>query len=320
MKLDATFMVLSGLRHMIMEANPDTVGFFRQQEERLGYYLSVANITPSPETDGYRNKCDFSIGFSPQDRRLAIGFRLQQGNSLVGPIGHLRSIPERMKRLVRRSEMHLQGLGLSPYDPKEGTGALLSLTMRLTREDQAMLTLGVSRRNLAENALRDLKADLIRFAEEKGAEDNITSLYLLVAKDAHGTDSEYVHLYGARTISERVLGRALQISPQSFFPANTSCAEETYNVIAESVDLNGDCTLVDVCCGTGSIALSLSSRCGQWLGIDAEAAAIDDARVNALANDITNGEFFPGSAEEYLGCLWRRAIFPELVRKRLKMC
>ena len=73
------------------------------------------------------------------------------------------------------------------------------------------------------------------------------------------------------------------------------------------------CSLIDICCGTGSIGLSLADRCGQVLGIDILEEAINDANKNALANNITNCEFMIGSVEESLQSLWRRVAFTEAI-------
>jgi tRNA/tmRNA/rRNA uracil-C5-methylase (TrmA/RlmC/RlmD family) len=53
-----------------------------------------------------------------------------------------------------------------------------------------------------------------------------------------------------------------------------------------------------VCCGTGAIGLSLSDRCGQVIGLDIVDAAVKDAQLNAVDNNITNCEFYPG---RYMG-------------------
>ena len=65
---------------------------------------------------------------------------------------------------------------------------------------------------------------------------------------------------GLEMLTDELLGKKFQISPKSFFAINTSAAEVLYNAVSELVQLNLSCTLVDVCCGTGSIGLSLSDR------------------------------------------------------------
>merc|ERR1719510_885910 len=114
-------------------------------------------------------------------------------------------------------------------------------------------------------------------------------------------------------ITEEVCGKRFQISSRTFFNVNTSAAELMYNTISEMVHLNMNCSLIDICCGTGSIGLSLSDRCGQVLGIDILEEAISDANKNALSNNITNCEFMAGSVEESLPNLWRRVAFTEAI-------
>ena len=57
----------------------------------------------------------------------------------------------------------------------------------------------------------------------------------------------------------------------------------------------------------------MCSRCGQVIGLDILEEAIVDARNNALTNDITNCEFFVGSAEDALPNLWKRVAFSEAI-------
>ena len=51
---------------------------------------------------------------------------------------------------------------------------------------------------------------------------------------------------------------------------------------------------VDVCCGTGSIGLSLAGQVGQVLGLDIVDTAVEAAMSNAMKNNVTNCEFYPG--------------------------
>jgi tRNA/tmRNA/rRNA uracil-C5-methylase (TrmA/RlmC/RlmD family) len=51
---------------------------------------------------------------------------------------------------------------------------------------------------------------------------------------------------------------------------------------------------LDVCCGIGSIGLSLAGECGQVVGLDILGEAVDAALQNALRNNVTNCEYFPG--------------------------
>lgn len=59
-------------------------------------------------------------------------------------------------------------------------------------------------------------------------------------------------------------------------------------------------TLLDICCGTGTIGLSLAKHLYKVVGIEMCEEAVVDARENAKLNGITNAEFIVGKAEDVL--------------------
>ena len=68
----------------------------------------------------------------------------------------------------------------------------------------------------------------------------------------------------------------------------------------EYAGLTGDETVWDLYCGIGTISLFLAQKAKQVYGVEIVPAAIDDAKINAKINNITNAEFFVGKAEEVL--------------------
>lgn len=63
---------------------------------------------------------------------------------------------------------------------------------------------------------------------------------------------------GDQCIQEDLLGLTFRISPHAFFQVNTPAAEVLYTVIQEWAQLDGGSTVLDVCCGTGTIGLTLA--------------------------------------------------------------
>ncbi|KAI5085527.1 tRNA (uracil-5-)-methyltransferase-like A, partial [Silurus meridionalis] len=63
---------------------------------------------------------------------------------------------------------------------------------------------------------------------------------------------------GDAWIHEELLGLRFQISPHSFFQTNTEAAEVLYSSVGEWAQLDHDSTVLDVCCGTGTIGISLA--------------------------------------------------------------
>ena len=306
-KEEATRQFLGKLRTRITVANGAAETYFRQRESCTGTFVKTRRIVGSPEVDGYRNKCNFAVGINPVGKQLTVGFRLKPGVVHVGPVDHLKNISDKMKRVVARVEGFLRQLNFPPHDPSTSRGIWSELSVRLTKTGEMMIVFIAHPQSLSESQVSEVKRKLAKFSRDclKPLE-NLTSLYL--------DGGKLEHISGALNVKEKVGDKLFQISPQSFFPCNVSVVEAACEAVGELGGLHAESTLVDVCCGTGTIAVYLSDRCGQVLGIDLLPIAIEDARMNALSNDITNGEFHPGGAEEYLGTLWRRAIFNDVVR------
>ena len=103
---------------------------------------------------------------------------------------------------------------------------------------------------------------------------------------------------------ERLCDLDFAISPGAFFQTNTSATEKLYKRIAEYAETNNLSTILDVCCGTGSIGLSLAKLLGRkdlyLVGIELSSAAIEDAKQNADLNDISTRKvhFIAAKAED----------------------
>ena len=124
-------------------------------------------------------------------------------------------------------------------------------------------------------------------------------------------------------IREILLGVPLHISPLAFFQVHTDAAEVLYSLIAQCCD-KGYCrdvvaagdeqqqeettttttkkkqhVLLDVCCGTGSIGLSIADHFEAVLGIELSSDAIIDAARNAQSNKLVDrARFVCGRAED----------------------
>lgn len=70
-------------------------------------------------------------------------------------------------------------------------------------------------------------------------------------------DSLY-HISGTEYIEETLLGMVFRISPQAFFQINTLGAEILYKAAIDITEPTTDTSLLDVCCGTGTIGLCFS--------------------------------------------------------------
>ncbi len=120
-------------------------------------------------------------------------------------------------------------------------------------------------------------------------------------------------LYGKDHIIEKLRGFNFKISPGSFFQVNTRQAEVLYDIILQYSNLKGNEIILDLYCGTGSIALYLAPHSSRVYGIEVAPQAIKDAGENAHINNIYNAEFFVGKAEELMPKLMKQGIIADIV-------
>lgn len=290
-----------------------------QKSKHNGLPCELQSILSADVKEGYRNKCEFTIGKNTEGKRT-IGFRLSSyaaGSTAVGPIDDLIHIPELMKSAVKLLEEFIHNSELDVFNPVDHSGNWRQLTARTTRLNHLMLIIGVHPQDLNPDDLNKLKDGLREFFENgRGKEANVTSLYFQILDRKTGkTDDNCAleHLSGAQFIEESLLGMTFRISPQAFFQVNTAGAEILYKAAIDLVEPNEDTALLDICCGTGTIGLAFSKHCGEVLGLEMIPEAIKDARENALKNGVKNCEFFAGKAEDILSPVIHRSTKPSLV-------
>jgi 23S rRNA (uracil1939-C5)-methyltransferase len=73
-----------------------------------------------------------------------------------------------------------------------------------------------------------------------------------------------------------------------------------YETVGRYADLKGDETVVDLYCGTGTIAIWLAARARRVIGLELVESAVADARKNCLSNGIDNCSFILGDIKDTL--------------------
>ncbi|MCQ2169638.1 MAG: 23S rRNA (uracil(1939)-C(5))-methyltransferase RlmD, partial [Bacteroidales bacterium] len=101
-------------------------------------------------------------------------------------------------------------------------------------------------------------------------------------------------------IYEEMEGLKFKIGPKSFYQTNTLQAYNLYKVARGFAELQGNEVVYDLYTGTGTIAQFVSAGASRVIGIEYVPEAIDDAKVNAAGNGITNCEFFAGDMKDVL--------------------
>ncbi|XP_057327064.1 tRNA (uracil-5-)-methyltransferase homolog A-like [Microplitis mediator] len=312
MKQDQMRSIIVKIGQQIARANNELIGWIEKQRAvNNGLICELQPILNAEVTEGYRNKCEFTIG--KNENEILIGFRLSSyaaGSTAVGPIDHLCHIPERMKVAVKIFQKFVRDSKLDVYDPVNHKGFWNQVTARATRLGHLMLIIGVYPKNLpTDSSFDELVTKITKFFEEgEGKDAKVTSLYIqTMGISAEGENHKQErqgpikHLSGSLHIEESLMGLKFRISPQAFFQINSQGAEILYQAAIDLAQCDKENTsLLDICCGTGTIGLCFSQHCSEVLGIEIVNDAINDAKENAKQNNINNCEFFVGKAESLI--------------------
>ena len=98
-------------------------------------------------------------------------------------------------------------------------------------------------------------------------------------------------LYGPGCLEDELCGKRFRISPQSFYQVNARQTELLYRKAIEYAAFTGTETLLDAYCGTGTIGLCASDHVRRLIGVELNADAVRDAKLNAKLNGVRNADF-----------------------------
>jgi 23S rRNA (uracil1939-C5)-methyltransferase len=178
--------------------------------------------------------------------------------------------------------------GLSFYDIRNHQGFLRNLVVRYARTGELMINLCVGYED--RDAINFIATRLL----EKFPE--ITTFLYTVNPKVNDSihDLEPVVHTGKGFIIEKLEDFSFKIGPKSFFQTNSRQGELLYQVTREYAGLSGTEVLYDLYCGTGSIGIFCSAGVKKLVGVEVIGEAIEDARINAGLNGVTNASFHAG--------------------------
>uniref|UniRef100_A0A452GZU2 tRNA (uracil(54)-C(5))-methyltransferase n=1 Tax=Gopherus agassizii TaxID=38772 RepID=A0A452GZU2_9SAUR len=302
-KSESQKKVLQTLASRLRELGTDKLEITQKPD---GLCCPLRSIVPSPVINGYRNKSTFSVNQGPDGNPKTVGLYVGTGrarNIVCVRANHLENMPEKHKQVAQCYEEFLQQSPLDPCLLFHQGGHWRELTVRTNSSGHVMAIITFHPQDLSQDELCNQKALLKEFFTcGPGAVCNLTSLYFqesIMTRSSH-QQSPYQLLYGEPYIFEEVLGLKFRISPDAFFQINTAGAEVLYQTVRKLSRADKNTVLLDICCGTGAIGLSLAHQASKVVGVEVVEQAVEDARWNAAFNGISNCEFHSGKAETVL--------------------
>mmetsp|Transcript_23426 Transcript_23426/g.54092 ORF Transcript_23426/g.54092 Transcript_23426/m.54092 type:complete len:601 (-) Transcript_23426:109-1911(-) len=275
-----------------------------QAPQGCGCPLDKPLGTASDHLEGYRNKCEFTIGVR-EDGSVECGYVLRvsgDGKQVVDSAEQTPHTPEPMKRLCRAVRELVRASQFSIYDrSRDGRTGVWRLVMaRLAPTGDMLVMVQVASPDTKEEEDK-LERSIIEHLSVD--ELRIVSIYLQIndtPTDAARPDAPMKLLHGREKLIMPLLELQFEIGPLSFFQANSSTCAALYRKAIDWLEPKVDSVVFDVCCGVGSIGLCAASQSKKVIGLELVAEAVESAKQNAARNGITNAEFHVGRAEETL--------------------
>ncbi|KAI8092991.1 S-adenosyl-L-methionine-dependent methyltransferase [Halteromyces radiatus] len=286
---------------------------------KSGLPMEQVDIIASPEINGYRTKCEFTIG-SDLDGRPTVGFllgRYAEGITSVLNAEKQIHIPDTAKSIASAMQDYIRSSNYPIYNRTEKEGVWRTLMTKTQRTGDVMILVQASTESLSSNEIQAMKDDLVNYWTERVKKQNIHVTTLLFQEwdgASNGiTDRVPVQtLYGDGYIYEELLGCRFRLSSSAFFQVNTPAAELLYAKCAEWCNLDKKdskrkkTTLLDLCCGTGTIGITMAKNVDKVIGVEMVPEAIVDAKENAERNGVTNVTYYANKVEEKLNVFQRQ--------------
>lgn len=295
------------LRHISYDAECRTKdGFVRDAFSRIGG-LSPAfdSFIGAEKTSRYRNKAQYPI--SCVDGKAVSGFYAPRSHRLVHVEDCLLQ-PEIFADILRSVLDYINKKNLSVYSESSGTGIIRHVYIRQGSYSGEIMVCIVVRKDIS----RQLSA-LCRKLTEQFPDIKSIVMNLNPRKTNVILGEQCVTLWGSDTITDVMCGNTIEISPLSFYQVNTVQAERLYAKAAEYADVQKSHVVADLYCGAGTIGLSMAAAAGQIVGIEIVPQAVENAKKNALRNNISNAQFYCGDAGEVFGKLRKEGCTPDTI-------
>lgn len=265
----------------------------------------IPAIMGADKTEGYRNKVEYTFAtekFIPFEEFKAMKAAGTTTATTPGVGGfHARGFFEKVveidtcylqeepTNLLRKTVVDFAKENEMPfYNIKQHTGWLRNMFIRNTTKGEWMVNLILG----YEDKIK--REALLNLLIEKFPQIT-TLLYTINAKRNDSMQDLTPKVYfGNGYITEQLEDFVFKISPKSFFQTNSMQAEKLYQITRSFAELTGKETLYDLYCGTGSIGIFCSRQAKKIIGVEFVAEAIEDAKINAQLNGLTETAFFAG--------------------------
>lgn len=253
----------------------------------------------------YRNKSQYPL--ANLNGKAVCGFFAPRSHRLI-PVNDCALQPEIFGEILKTVLDYINTRKLSVYSEESNTGLLRHIYLRRGAHSGEIMLCIVVRKDISRQLAPLGKIVTEKFPEVKSFIMNINPNKTNVI-----LGEKCVTLCGSDVITDVMCGNTIEISPLSFYQVNTVQAEKLYAKALDYAAPSGQDVIADLYCGAGTIGLSMAKNAGKIIGIEIVSDAIENAKRNALRNNINNAEFYCGDAGKVFAELRKNGCAPDII-------
>lgn len=272
---------------------------------RIGHLdIEVDDIVGADCINHYRNKAQYPV--SIMDGELIAGFYAYKSHRII-PCANCLLQPTEFADCINAFSKWVEASNVTSYDENTGKGLLRHIYLRKAFGTNEIMACAVINGNALPN--EKMLIDLLKQV------DGVTSICVNINTGRNNVvlGKQTKTIYGNDTITDILLGKRFVISPNSFYQVNHDQCEKLYSIARDYAGLTGSETVIDLYCGAGTIGLTMADDAKKIFGVEIVPQAIENAKINANINNVTNAEFFCGDAFDATKELKKRSITPDVV-------
>ena len=255
----------------------------------------------------YRNKAQYPLGLNKENEPV-VGIFAQRSHEIIPMEKCLiqKPISEEIAKTILE---FIKQNKISIYNEKTGKGLFRHIVIKVgAKANEIMCILVINGKQIPKET--ELVEMLIKkYPNIKTIVKNINTKNTNVILGL-----ENINIYGNGYIEDKLGEYKFKISPLSFYQVNPIQAEKLYNIGVEAAKITLNDTVFDLYCGIGTISLFMAKYAKKVYGVEIVEQAIENAKENAILNNINNVDFIAGDTEVVLDDLINnKKIIPDVV-------
>ena len=260
--------------------------------KNYGQDLVIEDVLKMENPLNYRNKLQFPV--ADNNGKAIMGVFQERTHNIIETRNCLIQ-DEESQKIANFIIDFMNENGIPAYNEKTLSGTIRHIIIRTGKKTKEIMVNLVTNDRVIPNEKKLI---------EKLAEYNTNIKTIVKNINNKNTNvilgNEVEVLYGEGFIYDYIGEFKFKISPLSFYQVNPIQTEKLYSKAVEYAGLTGKETIFDLYCGIGTIGIFASNKCKNIYGIETIPEAIEDAKQNALLNNVKNAEYFVGDVEKIL--------------------